>query len=48
LFYETLDNHIMVADYTAKGESFALAGKPRIWSSKQIGGVVGGNIQITI
>jgi hypothetical protein len=35
LFYETLDNRIMVSTYTAKGASFA-ADKPRPWSNKQI------------
>jgi Tol biopolymer transport system component len=35
LFYETLDNHIMVADCAAKGESFE-AGKPRLWSPRRI------------
>ncbi|MGA3323237.1 MAG: hypothetical protein ABSF45_02095 [Terriglobia bacterium] len=35
LFYETADNHIMVVDYTAIGDSFVL-GKPRLWSKKQI------------
>ena len=38
LFFETLDNHIMVAAYTVKGDSF-VADKPRVWSEKQIGGV---------
>jgi Tol biopolymer transport system component len=38
LFFETLDNHIMVAGYTVKGDSLA-AEKPRVWSEKQIGGV---------
>jgi serine/threonine-protein kinase len=37
LFFETLDNHIMVAPYTVKGDHFA-AGKPRLWSEKQLGG----------
>ena len=40
LFFETLDNHIMVAAYTVKGDSF-VADKPRVWSEKQIGGTVG-------
>jgi serine/threonine-protein kinase len=31
LFYETIDGHIMVADYTAKGETFN-PGKPRQWT----------------
>jgi predicted Ser/Thr protein kinase len=35
LFYETFDNHIMVVDYTTKGDSF-LPGKPRLWSEEQI------------
>ena len=39
LFFETLDNHIMVAAYTVKGDSF-VADKPRVWSEKQIGGAV--------
>ena len=39
LFFETLDNHIMVAAYTVKGDSF-VADKPRVWSEKQLGGSV--------
>jgi serine/threonine protein kinase/Tol biopolymer transport system component len=39
LFFETLDNHIMVAAYTVTGDSF-VADKPRAWSEKQIGGIV--------
>jgi Tol biopolymer transport system component len=39
LFFETLDNHIMVAAYAEKGDSF-VADKPRVWSDKQIGGSV--------
>jgi Tol biopolymer transport system component/predicted Ser/Thr protein kinase len=35
LFYETLDNRIMVSTYTAKADSFA-ADKPRPWSNTQI------------
>jgi hypothetical protein len=36
LYFMTLDiNHIMVADYTAKGDSFE-AGKPRVWSETPI------------
>jgi eukaryotic-like serine/threonine-protein kinase len=38
LFFETLDNHIMVAAYTVKGDSF-VADKPRVWSEKQTGGI---------
>jgi serine/threonine-protein kinase len=40
LFFEALDNHIMVAAYTVKGDSF-VADKPRVWSVKSIGGTVG-------
>ncbi len=35
LFYESPDNHIMAAAYTAKADSFA-ADKPRPWSNTQI------------
>jgi Tol biopolymer transport system component/predicted Ser/Thr protein kinase len=35
LFFRTLDNRIMVASYTVKGDSFA-ADKPRVWSEKQL------------
>jgi serine/threonine protein kinase/Tol biopolymer transport system component len=38
LFFETLDNHIMVAAYAVKGDSF-VTDKPRVWSEKQIGGI---------
>jgi len=38
LFFEALDNHIMVAAYTVKGDSF-VADKPRAWSGKHLGGV---------
>jgi Tol biopolymer transport system component len=40
LFFKALDNHIMVAAYTEKGDSF-VADKPRVWSEKQIGGSIG-------
>ena len=36
LYFLSLDSHIMVADYTAKGDSFE-AGKPRVWSETQVG-----------
>ena len=36
LFFETSDNHVMVAAYTEKGDSF-VADKPRMWSEKQLG-----------
>jgi serine/threonine protein kinase/Tol biopolymer transport system component len=42
LFFETGDQHIMAAAYTVKGESF-VAGKPRIWSEKQIGSSASNN-----
>ena len=35
LFYETLDNRIMVVDYSVSGASF-VPGKPRLWSDKQL------------
>jgi serine/threonine protein kinase/WD40 repeat protein len=35
LFFLSSDQHIMVVDYTANGDSFA-AGKPRAWSEKRI------------
>jgi serine/threonine-protein kinase len=35
LFFLTLEPRIMVADYTAKGDSF-VPGKPRLWSDKRI------------
>jgi len=37
LFFEAPDQHIMAAAYTVKGDSF-VAGKPRQWSEKAIGG----------
>ena len=36
LFFETLDNHLMVAAYAVNGDSFA-ADKPRLWSETQLG-----------
>jgi serine/threonine-protein kinase len=39
LFFETLDNRIMVAGYMVKGDSFA-ADKPRLWSEQQLAGSV--------
>jgi Tol biopolymer transport system component/predicted Ser/Thr protein kinase len=35
LFFETLDNRIMLTDYESKDESF-VPGKPRLWSDQQI------------
>lgn len=39
LFFEALDNRMMAAAYTVKGDSF-VADKPRVWSDRQLGGVV--------
>jgi eukaryotic-like serine/threonine-protein kinase len=39
LFFETLNQHRMVAPYTVKSDSF-VADKPRVWSEKQIGGSI--------
>ena len=39
LFFETLENQIMVATYAVKGDSF-LSDKPRLWSEKRLGGDV--------
>jgi Tol biopolymer transport system component len=35
LFFQNLDNRIMVADYDGKGEAFS-ASKPRVWSDRQL------------
>jgi serine/threonine-protein kinase len=35
LFYESVDNRIMVVDYTVTDDSF-VPGKPRLWSEKQV------------
>jgi hypothetical protein len=35
LFFRTGDNQIMVANYTANGDSF-LPDKPRLWSEKRL------------
>ena len=35
VFFESPENRIMVADYTATSDSF-VSGKPRVWSEKQI------------
>jgi serine/threonine protein kinase/Tol biopolymer transport system component len=47
LFFEASDNHILVAAYTVKGDSF-VADKPRVWSEKQIGGVVNGGRNVDL
>ena len=39
LFFETLDNRIMVATYTVKSDSF-IADKPRLWSENKLTGAV--------
>jgi Tol biopolymer transport system component len=31
LLFETFDRHVMAVSYTAKGDSFTLLGKPRVW-----------------
>jgi hypothetical protein len=45
LFFETLDNHIMVVNYTARADSFTIVGQPRVWYNKQIGGVASNSVQ---
>jgi Tol biopolymer transport system component len=35
LFYETLDGHIMVADYSVQGDAF-VASRPRLWTETRI------------
>jgi serine/threonine-protein kinase len=42
LFFQNLDNRIMVEDYTATRDSF-VAGKPHVWSDQQLH-LVGGNL----
>jgi serine/threonine-protein kinase len=37
LFYETLDNRIMVVDYRVDGAAF-VPGRPRLWSDKRVSG----------
>ena len=39
LFFETLDNRIMVATYAVKSDSF-IADKPRLWSENKLAGAV--------
>jgi serine/threonine-protein kinase len=38
LFFRTLDNQIMVASYSVKGDSF-VAEKPRLWSGKRLANI---------
>src|SRR5262249_50052512 len=40
-FMSFFDRHIMVVDYTVSGDTF-IAGKPRVWSEKQILNTLGG------
>jgi Tol biopolymer transport system component len=40
LFFQNLDNRIMVEDYTATGDSF-MQGKPHLWSDQQLHDVSG-------
>jgi len=35
LFFLSADEHIMVTEYTAKGDSFS-SGRPRVWSDRQV------------
>jgi Tol biopolymer transport system component len=37
LFFETVDNRVMVATYAVKGDSF-VPDKPRLWSEKRLAG----------
>ena len=39
LFFESLDNRIMVADYTVQGDAF-VPDKPRLWSEKALANTV--------
>ena len=39
IFFETLENQMMVAMYAVRGDSF-VADRPRLWSEKKLGGVV--------
>ena len=39
LFFESLDNRIMVAGYRVQGDSF-VADKPRLWSEKALARLV--------
>jgi Tol biopolymer transport system component len=41
LFFQSLDFHIMVSEYTANGDSFE-AGTPRQWSDVQLSNLIGG------
>jgi hypothetical protein len=39
LFFESLDNRILVAGYTVQGDAFSPA-KPRLWSEKALANTV--------
>ena len=41
LFFENLDNRIMVTDYDSEERIFRPAGKPRLWSDQQLHDVSG-------
>jgi serine/threonine-protein kinase len=45
LFYETLDNRIMVADYSVDGGSF-VPGKPRLWADRELFYAGGSNLDM--
>jgi Tol biopolymer transport system component len=47
LFFDTLDNHIMVATYTVRAIP-SWPTKPRAWSEKQIGGSVNNNKNVDL
>jgi hypothetical protein len=40
LFFESLNNRIMVAGYTVQGDSFVITGKPRLWSERALANLV--------
>jgi hypothetical protein len=45
LFFESMDNRIMVAGYTVQGDSFVPA-KPRLWSEKALSGTFSRNVDL--
>jgi eukaryotic-like serine/threonine-protein kinase len=47
LFFETLDNRVMAADYTVQSNSF-VAGKPRPWSERQLANLVNNSRNIEL
>src|SRR5205807_217796 len=44
-FYESLDGRIQIVDYAVKGGAFE-AGKPRVWSSRQLQNVFKANLTL--